>query len=1133
MAEHAHPTLRRVAAFVTAAVLAATGAVAMAVSSPAPAAADFPESVNPFAIGGGFTVYARDDALIRNQETEGSIAVGRTATVAPANASQYTIIHVSAGTGDYDLPVVDGDPTRFLVGRYSPDSTGILAITSAGTTDPDLLGDLKMVQRDGPWQAFPRADWLRLNENPANPDQTPLIDATHQRYPADAAPPTGTAGGGSIYTVDTSATAVADYVEANRDASWQEAQTCLADIADPAAGLGSPVTVAEDAGSRVVLAPLSADQPNVLDYADIAGTALIQFSPGPTPGASNPLIIRVPAGTTEVIGARADPQGAFSPYIMWDLSSLSGDVTVRAAEARIDGSIYAPDASVTVNAAPLDGQVIGRNVVLDGGETHSFLFAGEVPCAADQGTFAVRKELSGITAADLPEGATFTVNYLATDPDGETTVGTLEVPADGSPVLAGEQFPLGTVVEFEEIEAESVPGWEWGEPVIDPDPLTIGTGTAQVVVTNTATAQTGTFSIVKSIDDVSGGQPGPPSQATVPVSWTATFRGEQIGAGTLDVPVDSTVVDVGVAFPVGTVIVLSEDLSGIDPPDGYEWAGSHWSPRRVFVIRDTGTVAVELVNAVTPAASERSITIVKSAEGGASDEGYEYAISYNTDPPGTRTQLTLPVGEPAALDDIESGADTLRLAELIPTFEGEPVDPAGWLPPVVSVTSGGETTQYRPANFEGAGPLETAIVEIPLPATGDILIDIDNELRQGTFEVTKAFAGIPPESVPSGLQFTIRWTATLPTGEVQRGTMRVPGDGTPRAPRDDAGEPILFPAGTTVTFEELPAPALPRMRWGAAAFEPAQVVIGQDGAAVVSTTLRNSGTLLTNTFTVVKDLAGIDADELLVDSFTVEYTARIPGQSEPVTGTMTVPADGTPATPLDDAGEPVMFPLGTTVELTEPAPDDAALPPNFDWSEVTWSPQSSLVIGFRDAPALQVTNSAVELTRWALTKRVEGTDSLPPGTAFAFDWWANEVPQSRVEIEPGATILSPYFPVGTILKVREAAPPSVPGLAWSEPQWSVDGEVLQPDADGRVALPTTVSRDVGVAELLLTNTANGGGGGSGGGGDGGGGDDGGGGGSGGALPSTGGQPVSPLVLLGALAAVLLGAFLASRRRRRS
>ena len=966
-----------------------------------------------------------------------------------------------------------------------------------------------MVERDGPWQAFARADWLRLNTDPSNPDQTPLIDATHQRYPEHAEPPTGAAGLSSIYTASTSPTAVADYVEANRDASWAEAQSCLDDIADPIGDLGYPVGIAENAGSRVVLEPLSGDQPNVVDYADLAGAALIQFSPGPTPGVSNPLVIRVPAGTTDVIGARADPQGAYSPYIMWDLSQLTGDVAVTAAEGRIDGSIYAPEASVTVDAAPLDGQVIGLDVTLLGGEVHSFLFSSEIACAADSGTFAVRKELAGIEPGDLPDGTTFTVNYVAEEPDGTVATGTMELPADGTPVVADGSFPVGTVVAFEEVAPASVPGWSWGDPTIEPNPLTIGTGIAQVVVTNTATAQTGTFSVVKSIADASGGQPGPPSQATVPVTWTATFGGAQIGSGTLDVPFDGTVIDVGQEFPVGTRITLTEELDGIEPPDGYEWTGAQWSPGSTFLIGDTGTVAAELTNSVTPAGAERTITIVKSASGEAADPAYEYAVSYNTDPPGTRTTRALPLGSPELLDDVESGAEVLQLAELVPTLAGAPVDPANWDPPVIRVTVDGVTTDYLPENFEGAGPPETAIVDIPLPQTGAISIEVVNAVREGTFEVSKAFANVPAESIPEGIEFSVEWTATLPAGDVQGGVMRVGGDGTPVSPVDDAGEPLTFPFGTVVTFAELPAPAVFGLSWGTATFEPEQVVIGADGQSVVGTTLTNDGSLITGTFQVTKSLVGIDADELLADSFTVDYVAHVPGQ-EPQVGSFALPADGTPAGPVDATGAPLEFPIGTTVDLAESEAAASLLPPDFQWGETIWSPSSHVVIGFGQTPVLEVTNTAVELTRWAVTKVVDGdaAGSLPDGTVFPMDWWRDGVAQQRVELEPNVTVLSPYFPVGTILEVREAAVATIPGVDWATAQWSVYGQVLTPTDDGRVVLPTTVSRDLGVAQLTLTNTANAR-----------------------PLPATGGGGPSALVPLGGLAAVLLGAFLVTRRLR--
>ncbi|MEU1971354.1 DUF5979 domain-containing protein [Microbacterium sp. NPDC019599] len=1108
---------RRIVAGLAAILLATAGVVAVEAATTGPASAAFPETVNPFSLAGGFTVYGREDVLLQNQETEGSIAAGGTATVAPATASQYAIIHVAAGTGDYDLPVVDGDPTRLLVGSYSTASTGILAITSAGTSNPDLWGDLKMVERDGPWQAFARADWLRLNLNPANVDQTPLIDSTHQQYPAHASPPAGATGNDSIYTVNTGPTAVADYVETNADASWAEAQSCLDDIADPTNGVGHPVGVAEDAGSRVVLEELSADQPNIVDYADIAGTALIQFSPGPTPGVANPLVIRVPEGTTEVIGARADPQGAHSPYILWDLSQLIGDVTVRAAEARIDGSIYAPEASVTVNAAPLDGQVIGRNVTLQGGEAHSFLFSGEITCIADSGTFAVSKALSGIEADDLPPGTTFTVNYLATDPASGDVIstGTIEVPADGTPVVADEQLPLGTLVEFDEIAPESVPGWEWGEPTISPNPLEIGAGTAQVVVTNTATAQAGTFSIAKSIVDLTGGTPGAPVAASVPVQWTAFFGGEQIGQGTADVPFDGTVVVIAEEFPVGTRIVLTEDLDGIDPPDGYEWAGAHWTPGRTFVIGDTETVAVELTNGVVPVDEERTVTIVKSATGAASDPAYEYTVSYNTDPPGTgaRTARVLPVGDPQLLDDVETDAEFLQLAEQLPTLDGTAVDPADWTVPVFRVTAeDGTVTEYQPENFEGAGPLETAIVDIPLPPTGDVSIEVANELRMGAFEVSKAFTGFPDGTpVPDDLDFTVAWTATLPTGDVNRGILRVPGDGTSVSPLDDAGEPRTFPYGTVVTFVELGAPTRHAVSWEASSFDPAQLVIGDGGEALVHTTLTNDASLITGTFQVVKSLVGVDPEDLLTDSFTVVYVVHLPTLDQLV-GTFELPADGTPAGPVDENGDPLEFPIGTTVDLSETEPDDADLPEGYEWGETVWSPSSSVEIGLGETPQLEVTNTAVEMTRWSVVKIVDGdaASAVPAGTTFPMDWWWDDVAQTRVELEPNVAVTSPYFPVGSILEVREGEVPSIPGVDWGTPTWSVNGEVLTPADDGRVVLPIAVTGDRAPAELTLTNT-----------------------GSTRPLPATGGGGLSPLIPLGGLALILVGAGLVAARTRRA
>ena len=105
---------------------------------------------------------------------------------------------------------------------------------------------------------------------------------------------------------------------------------------------------------------------------------------------------------------------------------------------------------------------------------------------------------------------------------------------------------------------------------------------------------------------------------------------------------------------------------------------------------------------------------------------------------------------------------------------------------------------------------------------------------------------------------------------------------------------------------------------------------------------------------------------------------------------------------------------------------------------------------------------------------------------------------------------SPYFPVGTILEVDEGELPAIPGLDWGVPVWTVDGETRTPEANGRTLLPMSVSRDPQVAELTLTNTA-----------------------ASRPLPATGGGAISPLVPIGSVALIALGALLVTRRTQRA
>ncbi len=1103
------PLLTRWLAALTVAALAATTAVVVDTSLSEPAHAAFPETFNPFAMNGGYTVYARENALLENHELEGSVAIGGVAT-ARGSTGTFSIIHVAAGTGAYTLPTVDGDPTRMLVGSYDPSSTGILAITSAGTSDPSLLGDFKMVERDGPWQPFARASWLRMNTaGPANPAQTPLIDATAQDFPDDAAPPATPTGGGSIYTFDTSATAVADYVEAGAEATYAQADSCLADLADATTGTGNRVAV-ENVGDRVVLSGLSADQPNVVDYADIEGASLIQFGPGPTPGASNPLVIRVPAGTTNVVGARADPQGVYSPFILWDLSAVTGAVSMIAGSARIDGSVYAPEADLTVDASPLDGQILGENLVVRGGEVHSYLFAGTIACDAEVGTFRAQKAIEGIDPAELPAGTSFTVNYTATDPDGAVTTGALELPASGAWVGAGRQFPIGTEVTFAEVEPESVPGYTWGPAAITPSPLTIGTGTADVVVTNTATEVLGTFEVSKEVVTADGSPPPTIADQTIPVDWTATLDGAQVGSGTLAVDTDGTPVGPGRSFRAGTVIDLSEDASGFVLPAGWEWTGAGWDPGSTFTVAGSGTTSVALTNIIAAVADVRHITLVKSATGAAADPAFGYTVTYNTDPDGDRSApVDLPVGMPIELTDVETGTDLLALAEQVPTLGGSPTNPAWWTDPVFVVTVDGTSTQYPSGGFD-------RIVDLDLGVGGDVSIEVRNALREGTFTLSKQFETVAAEHVPDDAVFTAGWTATTPTGEVTRGVLRLPADGTPVGPTSGDGSAQLFPFGTVIEYDELTSPNVPWLDWGTPVLSSAQLVIGTDAAPVVTGTITNSATLVAGNFTVVKELDGIDPDDVLVDTLTVNYTATQPNGAV-ITGWFELPVDGTPAGPADGGG-PLQFPVGTDVRLEEAALDEADLPEDYSWSAPTWTPGNSVVIRSDTTPELTLTNSVVQLTRFSVTKAITGpaSSAVPADTVFLVDWWQLETPQPPLEVRIGQTTFSPYIPVGTIALAEEQLP-TVPGVTWGAISWTANGEPMFLGPDGRAV--TQLRPDPGEPiSFAVTNTANAAGGG-------------GTGGTGGAIAVTGGGSVAPWIPLTAFGVIVLGAWLFSRRTR--
>ncbi|WP_394551939.1 collagen-binding domain-containing protein [Agromyces sp. MMS24-JH15] len=812
--------------------LAATGSTATGgTASAAPAVrgavdllANGRAAVNPLSPTGGYTVYARTDAELANHEFEGSIAVGGELRI--TQAASYQFAHVIAGSGAYVLPIVDGDPTRVLIGSYGPDpatNPGRAEISSLGATQPSQYGDLKIVDRAAPFVSFTRGSWLRYALTSGS-DSPPLIDAENQVYPDDSTPPTTADGDGSIFTVETApdtAAVVRAYVEASADASEDEIDQCFGEITDPGSGVGYPVTILEDAGDRIVLGTLVPDRPNVLEYAAIEGATLLQFSDG-SPGPRNPLVIHVAPGTTSVLPPAIDPQGTYSPFVVWDLSEVTGPVDISTG-GRGDGSIYAPHADLTVSAQPWDGQIIANSIVLEGGEMHTFLFAGSLPCdtPVDAGTFSVAKALAGVDPGDLAPGTVFRVGYIALEPDGTLTRDVLLVSPDGTPASPATTFPFGTrVVVFEIPPDDDVlpPDLAWTDVTWSDDTTFVidaSNPSVSLTVTDTAGLVTAGFSVSKSLTG---------SGATVvPSDAEFTLEYQVDGGAPIQLAVSPESPAVVGGLEPGDVITLGE-ISFPDV-DGVIWGTPTWSIDGQPVAPDAGgdieftlvggeTIAVELTNT---ADGVGSFAIGKAVVGNGMDDvpdGTTFPVVYSVDG-GPETTLQLPPGEVLTIDGLPAGAVvTIREGPLpdVPgiewgtpawTIDGEPQvpDPDG---SVTFVVQPGTTVGLSLTNTANGFGWATLLKTVSGSASGVVpgtAFTVEYRISNGPVGSFQVSPGVPVTSpaLPTGMTAWLRETPPAVTG-VAWGEPTWTIDGVRAEPDADGWVSFQPATGTAVEF---------------------------------------------------------------------------------------------------------------------------------------------------------------------------------------------------------------------------------------------------------------------------------------------------------------------------------------------
>lgn len=346
-----------------------------AVVAAAPGATADGDTIHPFADAGGFSVYVREDATLLNSEIEGALAVGGTLQGA-VSGSRLPIMHKIAGTSAYDLPLVDGDATRLLVGSVSARS-GIIDVAGRDADTGTAWGFAKVVSPDEPaWTFAARGDYTQYRLDVSGSEATgPVVEAKNQEW--------ATGGRDSMLTAGDS---VAGYVEGGE--GFSATSRCLADLATGEREDVHRVGVTEDGGKAVL--DLEAGRVNVLDYADLTiatGFASQVVYLDDVPAADTPVIVRVAPGTTAMHGMEFGTEGQYPRYVMWDLSAVTGAVSITdksGGVGRIDGSIYAPYAALTASFGPLDGQVIARSLTttMGSGELHAYMFASPLDCGA-------------------------------------------------------------------------------------------------------------------------------------------------------------------------------------------------------------------------------------------------------------------------------------------------------------------------------------------------------------------------------------------------------------------------------------------------------------------------------------------------------------------------------------------------------------------------------------------------------------------------------------------------------------------------------------------------------------------------------------------------------------------------------
>lgn len=567
--------------------------------------------------------------------------------------------------------------------------------------------------------------------------------------------------------------------------------------------------------------------------------------------------------------------------------------------------------------------------------------------------------------------------------------------------------------------------------------------------------------------------PGPEGATyDVEVTSAVNFRGEdrltQAGADPngRDPRVEKTAYELtpGVAqkseqtLPFGYTLEFAEVFAGAAPPDAsiaFTPSVSGSSPpkgRLVISPSSGGELTLDVANRY--GSLQVAKTLSGDSEAIAALEGFAFTVNWTSDTPDVAGGET-------------SGSFTV-------TGDGTPSpDPALAFPSGAVVTLTETPPAGLPAGVAWTGLEWTAAPNVAVSqdsttATVTILAGegsattagLTNTVRNllGGFTVEKALTGDftldDPElaNVSIPVDYSYRDAGT---GQTVDGTLTLnPANGF-------AATGPTLPTGTVVTLEEgTPTGAPPNVAWGrvgwsvdggASQAQPVRITVGDGTAAALVVT--NEASEVSGTFQVTKAFSGdfpADDPQLADVAITVGWTAgEASGEVE------LTQAGGWTATPTDADGQPVVFPLGTVVTLTETGRTGG--PPNLEWGEVSWGananpqdPAQGLVTVSNQATpaAITLTNGTIELLgTFSVAKQVAGDfDLTSPELADAqfavtATWQGGSQQLVLNQANGWASGLGMNLPTGTVVTLSEAVPSGTgPSVEWgADPAWSGDG----------------------------------------------------------------------------------------------